>query len=85
MKNNRVFFLSENFQFLEVKFSIYLNRRVFVMGINLQIRVPTLFDLSPFSPAGLSKLLANSVEPNKTAHDKPPHQDLHRLPFCFDF
>ena len=23
-------FLSENFQFLEVKFSIYLNRRVFV-------------------------------------------------------
>ena len=25
-------FLSENFQFLEVKFSIYLNRHVFVMG-----------------------------------------------------
>ena len=24
-------FLSKNFQFLEVKFSIYLNRRVFVM------------------------------------------------------
>ena len=24
-------FLSETFQFLEVKFSIYLNRRVFVM------------------------------------------------------
>ena len=24
-------FLSENFHFLEVKFSIYLNRRVFVM------------------------------------------------------
>ena len=32
MKNVRVF-LSENFQFLEVKFSIYLNRRVFVMQI----------------------------------------------------
>ena len=30
MINIRVF-LSENFQFLEVKFSIYLNRRVFVM------------------------------------------------------
>ena len=30
MKNIRVF-LSENFQFLEVKFSVYLNRRVFVM------------------------------------------------------
>ena len=25
--------LSENFQFLEVKFSIYLNRRVFVMSV----------------------------------------------------
>ena len=31
MKNIGVF-LSENFQFLEMKFSIYLNRRVFVMG-----------------------------------------------------
>ena len=30
MKNIRVFF-HENFDFLEVKFSIYLNRRVFVM------------------------------------------------------
>ena len=31
-------FLCENFQFLEVKFSIYLNRRVFVMAqINLRI------------------------------------------------
>ena len=28
-----VFFLSENFQLLEVKFSIYLNRRVFVMWV----------------------------------------------------
>ena len=27
-------FLPENFQFLEVKFSIYLNRRVFVMTAN---------------------------------------------------
>ena len=31
MKN--ISFSSENFQFLEVKFSIYLNRRVFVMRI----------------------------------------------------
>ena len=31
MKNISIF-LSENFQFLEVKFSIYLNRRVFVMS-----------------------------------------------------
>ena len=28
---NISFFLSENFQFLELKFSVYLNRRVFVM------------------------------------------------------
>ena len=26
-------FLSENFQFLEVKFSIYLNKRVFIMWL----------------------------------------------------
>ena len=26
-------FLSENFQFLKVKFSLYLNRRVFVMAL----------------------------------------------------
>ena len=31
-------FLSENFQFLEVKFSIYLNRRVFVMLSNMPWR-----------------------------------------------
>ena len=30
MKN--ISFSSENFQFLKVKFSIYLNRRVFIMG-----------------------------------------------------
>ena len=38
MKNIRVF-LSENFQFLEVKFSIHLNRHVFVMrlvGLTIQ-------------------------------------------------
>ena len=31
-------FLSENFQFLEVIFSIYLNRRVFVMHYKMHIR-----------------------------------------------
>ena len=31
------FSLSENFQFLELKFSIYLNRRVFVMITNFHI------------------------------------------------
>ena len=32
---NIIAFLSENFQFLEAKFSIYLNRRVFVMSRDL--------------------------------------------------
>ena len=31
MKNISVF-VSENFQFLEMKFSMYLNKRVFIMG-----------------------------------------------------
>ena len=31
---NRVF-LSENFQFLEVKFSIYLNGLVFIMSLHI--------------------------------------------------
>ena len=34
MKNTCIsFFLFENFQFLEVKFSIYLNRRIFIMRL----------------------------------------------------
>ena len=39
-------FLSENFQILEVNFSIYLNRRVFVMDIwfpTINVHVPNLF------------------------------------------
>ena len=32
-------FLSENFQFLEVKFSIYLNVRVFVMHGGIHVHV----------------------------------------------
>ena len=38
MKNIRVF-LSENFKFLEEKFSIYLNRHVFVMQSEMQLKV----------------------------------------------
>ena len=38
MKNIRVF-LSENFQFLVVKFSIYLNRRVFEMSVKTDQRL----------------------------------------------
>ena len=35
MKKKNQSFLSENFQFLEVKFSIYLNRRVFIMDVRV--------------------------------------------------
>ena len=37
IKNIRIEFLSENFQFFVVKFSIYFNRRVFVMDITIHI------------------------------------------------
>ena len=38
MRNIRVEFLSEMFQFLEVSFSIYMNRCVFVMSSNMTRR-----------------------------------------------
>ena len=41
-------FLSENFQFLEVKFSIYLNRRVFVMHTYLSYEEKCVLLYSPF-------------------------------------
>ena len=44
MKNIRVF-ISENFQFLEVKFSIYLNRRVFIMCKLVGNTVPGSFPI----------------------------------------
>ena len=40
MTNIRIF-LSENFHFLEVKFSKYLNRRVFVMVTDILIKIKT--------------------------------------------
>ena len=45
-------FLSENFQFLEVKFSIYLNRRVFVMDWIDSFH--TVYCKSPISILGMS-------------------------------
>ena len=38
-------FLSENFQFLEMKFSVYLNRRVFVMVVLGNVLVKMLIGL----------------------------------------
>ena len=45
MKKISDLFLSENFQFLEVKFSIYLNRRVFVMATLIWYYYPVAFRL----------------------------------------
>ena len=28
---------------------------------------------------------AYNVDPDETAHHEPSHQDLHCLPFCFDY
>ena len=62
-------FLSENFQFLEVKFSICLNRRVFIMDC-----LGTQADLGPcwahmsestFSHAVLCKVLLYVTHENK--------------------
>ena len=39
MKKKIKVFLSENFEFLEVKFSVYLNRRVFEMITALSAEV----------------------------------------------
>ena len=40
-------FLSENFQFLMGKFSVYLNRRVFVMDMRQNIRKGTFCGVHP--------------------------------------
>ena len=41
-KKKMKLFLSENFQFLEVKFSVYLNRQVFVMTYRSDKNKPVL-------------------------------------------
>ena len=40
---------------------------------------------NPFSPAEQNSAFANSIDPDEMAHNEPSHQDLHCLPFCFDF
>ena len=42
-KENYQDVLSANFQFLEVTFSIYLNRRVFIMNFGLSFRQMGMF------------------------------------------
>ena len=65
MKNITVLFLSENFQFLEVKFSIYLNRRVFVMMKKLSKEL-----------GRIKGTLANSVGPDQGLYCLHKFQDF---------
>ena len=55
-------FVSENFQFLEVKFSIYLKRHVFLMPAHhhyLSLRCPSEDALAPCLP---TECLAKTVQ-----------------------
>ena len=66
MKN--ISFLTENFQFLEVKFSIYLNRRVFVMK-NRIIRSQERHNLIGVSTATALKESKGPDEKKATTQD----------------
>ena len=62
MKNSRVF-PSQNFQFLEVKFSLYLNRRVFVMVRNSE-RIMKVHLTSPERPTNIGLQLGKATYTN---------------------
>ena len=62
-------FLSENFQFLEVKFSLYLNRLVFVISISA---------FGHIHCCQKGDIISNSVDPYETIMCLS-HLDLH----CF--
>ena len=59
MKNIRIF-LSENFPFLVVKFSIYLNRRVFVMKYSYRHAWANSVD-SDYTPQNASDQICNTL------------------------
>ena len=63
MKNIR-FFFSENFPFLVVKFSIYLNRHVFVMVIFETTKKKSQLTISARQTK--TNTCANSVDPDET-------------------
>ena len=73
-ENYQSFFLSENFRFLEVKFSIYLNRRVFVMRYIIHVYRKTRVQICNY-PEYLTRIAsANSVN-----HQEQSDQGLHCL------
>ena len=68
-------FLSENFQFLEMKFSIYLNRRVFVMKIQRILIISNSKgpEFSVWNNSSLRKkeLSIKNINQNKTSTLQP--------------
>ena len=41
--------------------------------------------LTPLSHADPDSSFTNILDPDEMANNEPSHQDLHYLPFCFDF
>ena len=83
---NYQIFLSKNFQLLLVKFSIHLNRHVFVMECYF-VPLSQLFFVSAsvcsyVTSGGLCfvfLVLANSVDPDQTLQNRASDQGLHCL------
>ena len=74
-------FLSENFQFLEVKFSIYLNKHVFVMGLQIfwVNIVSNIYHSKFFSRKwnfSLRGVWLNPQNPSGSAPVKPCYEDM---------
>ena len=70
MKNIRDF-LSENFQFLEVKFSIYLNMCVFVMYIGCCKDIQTFISMIQYGPHNVKMCLRAYVA--RVGPDQPAY------------
>ena len=63
MKNIRIF-LSENFQFLVVKFSVYLNKHVFVMVFLQQNQMANSVDLDGMAMFEPTHLFLHNLQRN---------------------
>ena len=81
MKNNRVF-LSENFQFLEVEYSIHFNRRVFIMSLNYHYGLFHSYPTAMINPSWLELLMSRTHfdglkdQPIQDVFKKMCHRDI---------
>ena len=69
-------FLSENFQFSEVKFSIYLNRRVFIMVCTGTFRRTTFLEFCATS-FKITDGIANRADPDQIGPQMTAVQSFH--------